>query len=80
MKTKILAVVLGVLLITVNLFAADGDLIVNGKLGVGTGSGSLSTPLKVVGSYNLDGYSQIIQASDSSNSTKSVLYKLNGSP
>ena len=36
MKKKILGVVMGFLLIGINLFAADGDLIVNGNVGIGT--------------------------------------------
>lgn len=36
MKTKIMAVMIGLALIATSAFAADGDLIVNGKLGVGT--------------------------------------------
>lgn len=36
MKKWILILVTGLLLIGVNVFAADGDLIVNGKIGIGT--------------------------------------------
>ena len=36
MKGKILGLMVGLLLISFNLFAADGDLIVNGNLGIGT--------------------------------------------
>ncbi len=36
MKIKIMAVMIGLALIATSAFAADGDLIVNGKLGVGT--------------------------------------------
>jgi hypothetical protein len=39
MKTKVLVLIVGLLLVGVNGFAADGDLIVNGKLGVGTSAG-----------------------------------------
>lgn len=38
MKRRILAVTLTLLCVAVNAFGADGDLIVNGKLGVGTSS------------------------------------------
>lgn len=37
-KKKILGLVIGFLLIGVNVFAADGDLIVNGNIGIGTTS------------------------------------------
>jgi len=37
MKTKIFGLMMGFLLIGFNGFAADGDLIVNGQLSVGTG-------------------------------------------
>jgi len=36
MKTKVLGVAIGLLLLGSNVFGADGDLIVNGYLGVGT--------------------------------------------
>jgi hypothetical protein len=36
MKKKILGLVIGFMLVAVNLFAADGDLIVNGNVGIGT--------------------------------------------
>jgi hypothetical protein len=36
MKKKMLGLVIGFLLIGINLFAADGDLIVNGNVGIGT--------------------------------------------
>lgn len=36
MKKKIMGLVIGIMLIGVNTFAADGDLIVNGNVGVGT--------------------------------------------
>ena len=36
MKAVLLVLMLGVLFIGVNLYAADGDLIVNGKIGIGT--------------------------------------------
>lgn len=36
MKKKILGLVIGFMLIGANLFAADGDLIVNGNVGIGT--------------------------------------------
>ena len=38
MKRKVLALAIGMLLIGLNLYAADGDLIVQGNLGVGTTS------------------------------------------
>jgi hypothetical protein len=38
MKAVLLVLMLGVLFIGVNLYAADGDLIVNGKVGIGTTS------------------------------------------
>jgi hypothetical protein len=46
MKKKSLGLIIGFLLIGFNLFAADGDLIVNGNVGIGT-----TTP-----SYKLDIY------------------------
>lgn len=45
MEKKILGVAIGLILIGVNLYAADGDLIVNGKVGIGTTT--LSYPLTV---------------------------------
>jgi hypothetical protein len=48
MKSKfVTALILGLLLISANASAADGDMIVNGKIGVGTTSPS--TPLEVNG-------------------------------
>jgi hypothetical protein len=38
MKKRILVLVIGFLLIGINGFAADGDLIVNGNVGIGTTS------------------------------------------
>lgn len=36
MKSKILAIIIGFLLISANVFAANGDLIVNGNVSIGT--------------------------------------------
>jgi len=36
MKKRMMGIVMGLLLVGVNVYGADGDLIVNGKLGVGT--------------------------------------------
>jgi len=47
MRIMRLLFILGLLLTSINAFAADGDLIVNGKIGVGTTSPS--TPLEVNG-------------------------------
>jgi hypothetical protein len=55
MKRTILALVIGFLLMGSNLFAADGDLIVNGNLGVGT---TPSYKLEVSGSYFLNNGNQ----------------------
>ncbi len=46
MKKRILVLLVGVLLIGVNLFAADGDLIVEGNVGIGTTSPE--APLHIV--------------------------------
>lgn len=48
MKSKILALMVGLLFVSVNVFAADGDLIINGKVGIGTASPT--TLLEVKGS------------------------------
>ena len=56
MRTKMLGLVIGLLLIGMNGFAADGDLIVNGKVGIGTTSPSL--PLDARGSSNVQGHFQ----------------------
>lgn len=51
MKAKWLIFILAFLLISINAYAADGDLIVNGKLGVGTTSPA--TPLEVNGDVRI---------------------------
>ena len=47
MKRKIVSLAVGFMLIGINLFAADGDLIVNGSVGIGTPSFSPETRLEV---------------------------------
>ncbi len=58
MKKKILGLMFGFLLIGVNLFAADGDLIVNGNVGIGTTTNTTSK-LLVKGSSGTSGAIQI---------------------
>jgi hypothetical protein len=54
MKKRVLCLIAGFLLIGINVFAADGDLIVNGNVGIGT-----STPsekLEVNGNVKASGF------------------------
>jgi hypothetical protein len=53
MKKILLALILGLLLIGFNMYAADGDLIVNGKIGVGT-----TTPISLLHIVNTDASGQ----------------------
>jgi hypothetical protein len=75
MKKKILVLIIGVLLAGANAYAGDGDLIVQGKVGIGTATPD--TALDVVGYINTDeatgGYQMdgltVLQANDSDNLT-----------
>jgi hypothetical protein len=50
MKRKIASLAVGFMLIGINLFAADGDLLVNGKIGIGIGTTDPVSPLEIRGS------------------------------
>jgi hypothetical protein len=52
MKKKVLVLIVGLLLVGVNGFAADGDLIVNGSVGIGTGAADPVSRIEVRGSGN----------------------------
>ncbi len=54
MKKKVLVLVIGLLLVGINGFAADGDLIVNGNVGVGTTTPS--EKLEVNGNVKASGF------------------------
>lgn len=49
MKKRVIILVVGFLFIGFNLFAADGDLIVNGKVGVGTTTPDSITEIQFTG-------------------------------
>lgn len=54
---KIIVIVLGILLTALNLYAADGDLVVNGKVGIGKPSPIEKLHVAgVIRSENVDGY------------------------
>lgn len=79
MKKSILGLILGFLLIGTNGFAADGDLIVNGKIGVGTTSPA--EKLDVNGNVKATGFigpgiiKQVLTVSPTSNiSTSSTTF------
>jgi hypothetical protein len=59
MKKKILVLIIGVLLTGANAYAADGDLIVQGKVGIGTATPDVE--LDVNGSINLSPSGTIMQ-------------------
>ena len=92
MKSKILGLMVGFLLIGFNLFAADGDLIVNGNVGIGTtspntkmqvttSSGSINAARFTTNDYSTSGNTGTdfgIQFGASSGNTYTTLSSLTG--
>ncbi|KUG22534.1 phage tail fiber [hydrocarbon metagenome] len=54
-KSILLALIISLILISFNVFAADGDLIVNGKVGIGTGTTPPAQKLDVKGNAVVSG-------------------------